>query len=143
MQEGYNVQRLLFDHPTVTGDTVESRTLGTAAGTLYSKEFSYTDLLKNGSGTIGLAVDVAGLSSDTLTVIQAEFDYGGTMGYIKTLSLATTKTADFSDFYRIDTQDSFYTYLPFKKMRIAFTKTGTSDTLTIKGTINSSRFTNI
>jgi len=126
----------LFDHETITGEKVAQKVIAAADETAnYSSEFSFDEFFQNTLGIIGLAMELDGNASDTITVV-VEFYYGKGMTWgTKTITLLNAVAANTNQYVRIDIQSGWRDYLPFNKIRFKITKTGTNGTCTIKSRI--------
>jgi len=102
---------------------------------LTSREFSYNDIFQNSNGMIGLAVSCSGDSNDKLG-IKLSFSYGGSLGYIKEVTLMPRTSnglaCNSSGFYRIDINKDFRNAIPFDKMKIVLGKYGDNADCTVK-----------
>ena len=82
-------------------------------------------------GIIGLAMELDGNASDTITVL-IEFYYGDKLTWgTKTITLLNAVAANTNQFVRIDIQNSWRDYIPFSKVRFKITKTGANAACTI------------
>ena len=125
-----------FDHPAITGDIVERKTIDSDDETaFYSRTLEYNQWFINTEGIIGILVECDGNASDTLAV-TVQFNYGGTSSWTtSSIDLVTDLACNTSAYYRLDIQTNFRNYIPFAKMRIKYQKTGTNAALNIKSRI--------
>ena len=124
-----------FDHPSITGDRVVQRTMATTTTTLYSNELEWKTIVKTG-GIMGLITETSGNASDSLAA-ELEFYYGEHIGWTTAtaISVFSGLAIGSNNQTRLDTLSNFRDRLPFIKMRVKFTKTGSNATATIKSRI--------
>lgn len=117
-----------FENSNITGDYIERVTM-TAGTDKDTREVTFSDLMGNGNNIWGLAVQVTGLSSDTMKG-TLKFKYNKAQGFMtsKNYDVFTGKSADFSDFYRLDSDSTVLDQIPFLSVKFTFDITGSSDT---------------
>ena len=117
----------LFNHTVIDGTKVEQLTIGASDETdQYSSEFKYDDFFQNTLGIIGIAMELNGNASDTITVIL-EYFYGKSLTWAtNTLTIFNGVNANTNQYKRLDIMANWRDYLPFQKIRFKITKTGTN-----------------